>query len=86
LPKAQVIAEPWGATTAPAIGLAAFILLRQHPDAVIGMFPSDHVIADENKYRSTIEHGAESRRAAKYCRAWHSAESAGDGIRIHRGR
>jgi mannose-1-phosphate guanylyltransferase len=59
LPKAQVIAEPIGRNTAPAIGLAAFILLRQHPDAVIGMFPSDHVIADENKYRSTIERGAE---------------------------
>ncbi|HZW79601.1 MAG TPA: mannose-1-phosphate guanylyltransferase [Candidatus Deferrimicrobiaceae bacterium] len=59
VPKAQVIAEPIGRNTAPAIGLAAFILLRQHPDAVIGMFPSDHVIADENKYRSTIERGAE---------------------------
>ncbi|MGB7603486.1 MAG: mannose-1-phosphate guanylyltransferase [Candidatus Sulfotelmatobacter sp.] len=58
LPKAQVIAEPVGRNTAPAIGLAAFILLRQRPDAVIGMFPSDHVIADENKYRSTIERGA----------------------------
>jgi mannose-1-phosphate guanylyltransferase len=59
LPKAQVIAEPVGRNTAPAIGLATFILLRQHPGAVIGMFPSDHVIADENKYRSTIERGAE---------------------------
>jgi mannose-1-phosphate guanylyltransferase len=59
LPKAQTLAEPVGRNTAPAIGLAAFILLREHPDAVIGMFPSDHVIADENKYRSTIEHGAE---------------------------
>ena len=59
LPKPQVLAEPVGRNTAPAIGLAAFILRRQHPDAVIGMFPSDHVIADENKYRSTIERGAE---------------------------
>ncbi|MGB8989548.1 MAG: mannose-1-phosphate guanylyltransferase [Candidatus Sulfotelmatobacter sp.] len=59
LPKAQALAEPVGRNTAPAIGLAAFLLLRQHPDAVIGMFPSDHVIADENKYRSTIERGAE---------------------------
>ena len=48
-PKAQVIAEPVGRNTAPAIGLAAFLLLRENPDAVIGMFPSDHVIADEEK-------------------------------------
>ncbi|MGA2414253.1 MAG: mannose-1-phosphate guanylyltransferase [Candidatus Sulfotelmatobacter sp.] len=57
LPKAQILAEPMGRNTAPAIGLAAFLLLREDPQAVIGMFPSDHVIADENKYRSTIERG-----------------------------
>src|SRR5271155_3036660 len=59
LPKAQVLAEPVGRNTAPAIGLAAFLLLREHPDAVIGMFPSDHVIADEKSYRATIERGTE---------------------------
>ena len=59
LPKMQVLAEPLGRNTAPAIGLAAFILLREHPDAVIGMFPSDHVIGDEQNYRTTIERGAE---------------------------
>lgn len=57
LPKAQVLAEPVGRNTAPAIGLAAFLLLREHPDAVIGMFPSDHVIADEKIYRATIARG-----------------------------
>ena len=57
LPKEQAIAEPVGRNTAPAIGLAAFILLRRHPDAVIGMFPSDHVIGNEKSYRSTIERG-----------------------------
>src|SRR5437660_2585240 len=59
LPKGQVLAEPLGRNTAPAIGLAAFLLLRENPDAVIGMFPSDHVIADEENYRSTIERGIE---------------------------
>jgi mannose-1-phosphate guanylyltransferase len=59
LPKPQVLAEPVGRNTAPAIGLAAFLLLREHPDAVIGMFPSDHVIADEASYRATIERGVE---------------------------
>src|SRR5580693_4012280 len=59
LPKAQVLAEPMGRNTAPAIGLAAFLLLRENPEAVIGLFPSDHVIADEKRYRSTIARGAE---------------------------
>jgi mannose-1-phosphate guanylyltransferase len=57
LPKAQVLAEPAGRNTAPAIGLAAFLLLRENPDAVIGLFPSDHVIADEKRFRETLERG-----------------------------
>jgi mannose-1-phosphate guanylyltransferase len=45
VPRQQVLAEPVGRNTAPAIGLAAFILLRRDPDAVLGLFPSDHVIS-----------------------------------------
>lgn len=59
LSKAQLLAEPVGRNTAPAIGLAAFLLLREDPDAVIGMFPSDHVIADEKRFRETLERGIE---------------------------
>ena len=59
LPKGQVLAEPVGRNTAPAIGLAAFLLLRENPDAVLGLFPSDHVIADEKRYRETLERGIE---------------------------
>ncbi len=59
MPKAQVLAEPVGRNTAPAIGLAAFLLLREDPEAVIGLFPSDHVIADEKRYGETLERGIE---------------------------
>ncbi|HLV88463.1 MAG TPA: mannose-1-phosphate guanylyltransferase [Candidatus Sulfotelmatobacter sp.] len=59
LPKPQMLAEPIGRNTAPAIGLAAFLLLRQNPGAVIGMFPSDHVIGDAEQYRETLRRGIE---------------------------
>jgi mannose-1-phosphate guanylyltransferase len=59
LPAPQVLAEPAGRNTAPAIGLAAFLLLKTDPDGVIGMFPSDHVIADEKRYRHTLQRGIE---------------------------
>lgn len=59
LPKMQVLAEPVGRNTAPAIGLAAFLLLHENPDAVIGMFPSDHVIADQQRFRQTLQRGIE---------------------------
>lgn len=50
----QIIAEPVGRNTAPAIGLAAFLLLRRDPNAVLGLFPSDHVIANPAQYRATL--------------------------------
>ncbi|HET7185407.1 MAG TPA: mannose-1-phosphate guanylyltransferase [Terriglobales bacterium] len=51
----QIIAEPIGRNTAPAIGLAAFILQRQDPQAVIGMFPSDHVITNEAGFQKNLK-------------------------------
>lgn len=54
IPAAQIVAEPAGRNTAPAIGLAAFLLLRQDPDAVLGLFPSDHVIADEKAFHKQV--------------------------------
>jgi len=59
LPSKQIIAEPAGRNTAPAIGLAAFLLLRRDPDAVLGLFPSDHVIADPAQYRATLSRAIE---------------------------
>jgi mannose-1-phosphate guanylyltransferase len=59
LPKKQILAEPVGRNTAPAIGLAAFLLLRQNPEAVIGLFPADHVIGDKERFRATLGGGIE---------------------------
>jgi mannose-1-phosphate guanylyltransferase len=65
LGKPQIIAEPVGRNTAPAIGLAAFILLQTDPDAVIGLFPSDHVIGDEKSYRRVLQKGIEIAAASE---------------------
>ncbi len=54
IPKAQIVAEPVARNTAPAIGLAAFLLLRNDPKAVLGMFPSDHVIADDKTFQQLV--------------------------------
>src|ERR1700757_2036087 len=59
LDRRQILAEPLGRNTAPAIGLAAFLLLRTEPKAVIGMFPSDHVIGNEASYREAISRAVE---------------------------
>jgi mannose-1-phosphate guanylyltransferase len=50
IPRAQILAEPAQRNTAPAIGLAAHILKSIDPDAVMGVFPSDHVIRRPKRF------------------------------------
>jgi mannose-1-phosphate guanylyltransferase len=57
LPAAQIVQEPVARNTAPACGLAAFLIERQNPDAVLGIFPSDHVIADEPRFLKALQKG-----------------------------
>ncbi len=54
VPPAQVLAEPAQRNTAPAIGLAAHILHSVDPDAVMGVFPADHVISKPAPYRAVV--------------------------------
>jgi mannose-1-phosphate guanylyltransferase len=54
VPAEQIIKEPVARNTAPACGLAAFLIERQNPDAVLGVFPSDHVIGDEPRFLKAL--------------------------------
>ncbi len=55
LPAAQILSEPAARNTAPAAGLAAFLIEKESPDAVLGMFPADHVIGDEPGFVATLK-------------------------------
>ncbi len=57
VPERQIIQEPVARNTAPACGLAAFLIERENPDAVLGIFPSDHVIADEPRFLKALQKG-----------------------------
>ena len=50
IPKKQILAEPAQRNTAPCIALAAHILQSLDRDAVMGVFPADHVITKPTKY------------------------------------
>ena len=50
----DVIEEPVGRNTAPAIGLAASIIARFDPDGVMAVLPADHYILDEERFRATL--------------------------------
>lgn len=56
------IAEPSGKNTAPCIGLAATIIEAKDPDAVIGIFPADHLINDHYSFHEAVENGVKYAR------------------------
>lgn len=52
--------EPRGRNTAPAIAfLCRALEIHGHKDAVVGVFPADQLIEDEEKFRSTVLEAAE---------------------------
>jgi mannose-1-phosphate guanylyltransferase len=65
IPKSQILAEPVQRNTAPAIGLAAHILQSIDPEALMGVFPSDHMIWKPARYlrfvRGAFKAAAEGR-------------------------
>lgn len=54
----SILLEPTGRNTAPAVAVAAFSALRKDPNAVLLVWPSDHVIQDEEKLRTYVERAA----------------------------
>ncbi len=54
----QVLAEPSPRDSMAAIGLAAAVVERRDPDAVIGSFAADHVIPDQAAFELVIREAA----------------------------
>jgi mannose-1-phosphate guanylyltransferase len=63
--KKHILCEPAARNTAPACGLAAFLLERRSPETVLGVFPSDHTIGNPQRFQQIVRAGAEiARRGA----------------------
>lgn len=54
LPPGHFICEPVGRDTANAIGLAAHILARHHPQATFGIFTADHLITPADRFADAV--------------------------------
>jgi len=55
LPRQNMIYEPVGKNTLPAIGLAALFIAEKDPDGILIVSPSDHLIQNDELFRQTIE-------------------------------
>ena len=59
VPPRQIIAEPAQRNTGPCIAMAARLLRERDPEAVMAVFPADHLIADEEAYLNVIAKAGE---------------------------
>jgi len=53
-PENNYIIEPSGKNTAPAIGLAALNIFKRDSNAIMGVYPADHLIIGDSKFKSII--------------------------------
>lgn len=58
VPGAQVIGEPVGKNTAPAIALAAWWIREAGSDSVVAVLPSDHRIEPADRFREELARAA----------------------------
>lgn len=54
LPERNIIVEPEGRNTTPCIALSAFVIKKYYEDATMVVLPSDHLIKDEDEFRTIV--------------------------------
>jgi len=59
VPGGNILAEPVGRNTAACVGLAAHAVAAHDSDAVCLVLPADHLIGDEDLFRSAMKAGAD---------------------------
>ena len=52
--KSNLIVEPQGKNTAPAIGLAAIHLYKKDPNAIMSIYPADQIIENKKEFKKAI--------------------------------
>jgi len=53
--RENLIYEPVGKNTLPAIGLAALFMAKSNPDGIMVVSPADHLIQNDSLFQETIE-------------------------------
>lgn len=58
IPEENILVEPVGKNTAPAIGMSALFVERDDPNGVMVILPADHYIEDKERFRQRVMAGA----------------------------
>ncbi len=54
VPARNVVAEPCPRDTAPCVGLAAAMIAKVDPDAIMAVMPADHIISPATTFQKTL--------------------------------
>ncbi len=57
IPNKNLLMEPVGRNTGPALGLAALVALKRDPEALIVSLHSDHYIKKESRFLTVLQNG-----------------------------
>jgi len=60
LPEENILVEPSPMDSAPAIALAAAVIAERDPEAIMGSFAADHLIADAEAFTRTVTKAMEA--------------------------
>ena len=86
LDAANIVAEPQPRDSMPAIGLAAALVARRDPEAVIGSFAADHVISDPAGFAACVELAVAAARDGWLVTIGIQPTSPGYRLRLHPAR
>jgi mannose-1-phosphate guanylyltransferase/mannose-6-phosphate isomerase len=56
--KSNILLEPVGRNTAPALTLAALAVIKDGEDPILLVMPADHVIGDTARFQAVVQQGA----------------------------
>ena len=66
LPESRIVVEPAPKGSGPAIALAAAIIARYDPDAVMGSFAADHEVRDQAAFEAAVRTGIAAARSGDW--------------------
>lgn len=55
IPESNIILEPEGKNTAPAIGVCSKLIAQANKEAILIVFPSDHYIKDSKEFKACLK-------------------------------
>lgn len=66
IPAGHIVAEPFGRNTAWAMGLGAYYIAKENPDATIINLAADHVITDKEEFARNMEAAFEAANSGDF--------------------